>query len=128
MLSWIKQNYNIIIASLTALVIMVFCYSCEPKVLSLNGGDKLVTRAELSFELETFMSLAELRMVELDRKEQIRNLILQNALVLIEGQPLNPLGLVTGFAALYGMSRAGSGVAKKIKNGVKKRKADNGTG
>lgn len=128
MLNWLKQNYNVVITFLLTMGTGLFLYSCESKVLSIDGSNKLVTRAELNFELTNFMKLAELRMVQLDQRDELRNFILQNAMVLLEGQPLNPLGIITGIAALYGVTTAGGSAVKKVTNGIKKRKVKNGTG
>ncbi|GAI67850.1 unnamed protein product, partial [marine sediment metagenome] len=68
------------------------------------------------------------RMADLDRQEQLRAVILQNALILVQGQPFNPLGLITGVAALYGITQAGQNTVKVAKNIKAKRKANNGTG
>lgn len=102
-----------------------YLYACEPKVKSLENEMVMVTRGELQIELDRILSMAEHRMLSLDRQEAIRNMILQNALLVVGGQPLNPVGLITAFAALYGVGIAGSKTVTAIKNGVKKRTVNN---
>ena len=72
------------------------------------------------------MALAQVRMVDLDKQDRLRAVILENALILVQGQPFNPVGILTGFAALYGLTKAGSNVTKVVKDTVNKRKVNNG--
>jgi len=128
MLAWIKTHWQSIMIGLVTIGFVIFMYGCEPKVKSLNNGGKFVTRAELQLELQTVMTLAEIRVADLDRQQALRNLILQNALVLAAGQPLNPVGILTAIAALYGIGQASNNVVKTVKNTVKKKVGNNGTG
>lgn len=54
-------------------------------------------------------------MLELDRQEELQKLIFQNALVIIEGGTMNPIGLLTGAMAIYGMGTAGKNTIARIK-------------
>ena len=125
---WLKKHIPFMITLLVTGVLIIFITACEPKVQSINGTDLMVTRGELQIQLEQIISTAEFRMLELDRQEQIRAIILQNALVLVQGQPFNPLGLISGIAALYGIAQAGGNVTRTVKNIKDKRKVNNGTG
>lgn len=125
MIQWLKNHYQVIIATVVTVLIGLWLYACEPKVPSVMNNNILVTRAELQIELDQLLAIAEQRMIELDRQDAIRNVILQNALLIASGQPLNPIGLITAFAAIYGVGVAGSKAVTAIKNGVDKRKANN---
>ncbi|GAH63095.1 unnamed protein product, partial [marine sediment metagenome] len=100
-------------------------YSCEPKVSSLWQEGKQVNRQELQLELDQLIGVAQLRMVDLDKQEELRAIILQNALILVQGQPFNPLGLITGVAALYGISQGGCNITKVVKKKCVKKKVNN---
>jgi hypothetical protein len=126
MLEWLKKNYQVIIATIVTVSMGLWLYCCEPKTHSVLSPHTMVTRAELEVELDNIMKLAEQRMVDLNRQEAIRNLILQNALLVVGGQPLNPVGLLTAFAAIYGVGVAGSKTVTAVKNGIKKRAVSNG--
>jgi len=102
-------------------------YGCEAKTKSLVEPDRLVNRQELQLELDQIIGLAQLRMTDLDQQEQFRAIIMQNALVLVQGQPFNPLGLITAIAAIYGVTQGGSNITKVVNNVRNKRKANNGT-
>lgn len=76
---------------------------------------KKVTRAELELELNTLLGTAEIRMLDLEEQERFRALIFQNALLIVEGGAFNPLGLITGMAALYGITSATKSTVSAIK-------------
>ncbi|GAI69263.1 unnamed protein product, partial [marine sediment metagenome] len=54
------------------------------------GSNHLVTRAEFQLQLDNILSLAQVRMLDFDRQDQLRAIFFQNALVLLQGQPFNP--------------------------------------
>lgn len=116
MLEWIKQHAPSLITGLLTIALIIFITGCPPKVMSIDGSNHLVTRAELQGQLDQILSLAQLRMLDLDKQEQLRAIFFQNALVLVQGQPFNPIGLLTAIAGIYGVSQAGNQVVKKIKS------------
>jgi len=127
MWEWIKNHFSIMLTVLITVGVSIFICACEPKVPSLNNTKRLISRTELQFELDSIISLAQMRMADLNRQEALRNLILQNSLVLIQGQPFNPVGIITGIAALYGITQAGTNVTKVVKERRKKAKENNAT-
>lgn len=126
MWEWIKKNWTLLIAGLFAFGFMFYGYGCEPRVRSLVDRDKMVNRQELQLELDQFIGFAQLRMTDLDKQEQLRAIILQNALILVQGQPLNPVGIITAIAAVYGAMQGSKNVTKVVKEQRIKRKANNG--
>jgi len=126
MLIWIKKNWSVIVSVLVTVAFIIYIYGCEAKTRSLVEAEKFVNRQELQLELDQIIGLAQLRMTDLDKQEQFRAIILQNALILVQGQPFNPLGLITAIAAIYGVTQGGSKVTKVVKNVQAKRKANNG--
>ena len=126
MLQWIKKNWTIILTVLVTVGFAIYIYGCEPKTRSLISSGKLINRQELQLELDHFITLAQIRMLDLDKQEQLRAVILQNALILVQGQPFNPLGIITAIAAVYGVTAGSSRVGKTIKTVRDKRKVNNG--
>lgn len=124
--TWVKKHISIVVTILVTISFLVFCYGCESKVESLNGGGVRVNRQELQSELDYVMSRAAIRVASLDQQDKLKTLILQNALVLVQGQPFNPVGIITGIATIYGISQAGSNATKTVKKIAKKRKVNNG--
>ena len=126
MLVWIKKNWTLLLVGLFAFGLLLFGYACEPKVHSLVDATKKVNRQELQLELDQLIGLAQLRMMSLDKQEELRAIILQNALILVQGQPLNPVGIITALAAVYGATQGGRNVTKLVKNKRNKGKVNNG--
>jgi len=122
---WLKEHGALLITILVTVGVLFFIYACEPKVSSLWDNGLRINRQELQLELDQLVSLAQLKMVDLDKQEQLRAVILQNALILVQGQPFNPVGLITGVAALYGITTGVSNAGKVAKNIAVKRKANN---
>ena len=126
MLLWIKKHIGAIVSVLVCIGFLVYVFGCQPKTPSLRDRTILVNRQELQLELDQFITMAQLRMADLDKQEQLRAIVLQNALILVDGQPFNPLGIITALAAIYGIKQGGSNVTKVIKTGIEKRKVNNG--
>lgn len=121
-MDWIKKHSTLLIGILTCIGFLFYCYACEPKVHSLTDRSRLVNRQELQLELDQFIGMAQLRVADLDKQEQLRAIILQNALVLVQGQPLNPVGIITAIAAVYGAAQGSKNIKQGVKNARAKRK------
>lgn len=127
MWDWIKNHLPFLTTLLVTIGVLIFVVACEPKVQSLYRKDIQVNRQELQLELDQMLGLAQLRMADLEKQEQLRAVILQNALILVQGQPFNPVGLITGIAALYGITTGASNVGKSVKKKYTITKVNNGT-
>ena len=127
MVAWIKKHIPFLMTGLICIVFIIYCYGCEPKVRSLTNRTQLVNRQELQLELDQFITMAQLRMLDLDKQEELRAIVLQNALILVQGNPLNPLGIITALAAVYGIAQGGRNVKNVVKTVRKNRKVNNGT-
>lgn len=98
---------------LTAL--LFWGYGCPPRVPSLLDSTKRITRPELQIELDTIIATAEYRLASLDSQDQFRDIIFKNAMLMVEGGALNPIGIITLLAGLYGITRGGADIVKKVK-------------
>ncbi|GAI68960.1 unnamed protein product [marine sediment metagenome] len=126
MFEWIKKNQKMIITVLVSVALCIWLYSCESQVKSLDGSGQLVNRAELQLELDRFMGMAQVRMADLDKQDAFRALIIENSLLLVQGTPFNPVGLITAIAGIYGITHGASKVVRTVKKSQDKRKANNG--
>lgn len=126
MLEWIKKHSSIIITGLVIVGVLVYCYGCESKVRSLIDYTRYITRQELQLELDQLIGSAELRMMSLDKQDALRTIILQNAFILVQGLPLNPFGIITAIAAIYGVTQGTSKVTKVVKKARNKGNWNNG--
>ncbi len=96
---------------------MLWAYGCTPTVKSLIDPTKKVTAAELQIEFDTLMAVFEIRQLDIERQNKLRELLTRNAMLAVQAGTFNPLGLLTGLAALYG---AGSAV-KDTKNVIRRK-------
>lgn len=103
------------IAILILTALLFWGYSCQPEVTSLIYPGKKVGRAELQVELDSIISTAEFRLADLDKQEAFRDIIFNNAMLMVETGALNPVGIITMFAGLYGISRGGSDILKRAR-------------
>lgn len=125
MWEWIKNHVSLLITILVSIGLVFYLVACEPKTMSLREEDKRVNRQELQLELDQVIGLAQLRMADLERQEQLRAIILQNALILVQGQPFNPVGLITAAAAVYGLTQGGKNITKVVTAKHNKGKGNN---
>lgn len=123
--NWLKKNRTVIITILVSIALCLWMYACESQVESLNGGGVMITRGQLQLELETLIARAELKVLDLNRQDAFRDLIIQNGLLIVSGQPFNPLGIITAFAGIYGTAHAASKVTTYAKKKRKKETVNN---
>ncbi len=122
---------NYVSTGITILVLagmLLYVYGCPSKTKSLLDNNHQVTRPELQIELENITAIAKIRMMDLNQQDELKSLLVQNALVIFSGQPINPFGLLTGVAAVYGIATGGYQIGGKVKNKIKHGKVKNGTG
>jgi len=115
MLAWFKKHGATLVAALICAGILIYCYACESKIPSLVDKNRSINRQELQLELDQFISMSQLRMADLDRQDALKTIVLQNAMILVQGQPFNPVGIITGVAAIYGLTQGGCNIVKKVK-------------
>jgi len=117
-ISELSDNWPKVFALTVLTALLFWGYGCPPKAQSILHPGKKLTRPELQIELDTIIATIEFRMSDLEEQERIRNLVFKNALVMVDGGTLNPVGVITGLAALYGAMSAG----KQVKDRIKKKK------
>ena len=67
-------------ALLFCLLVLIWLYGCQSKTMSLSNNGKLVTRAEIQMELDTYMQLAEIRFADLRRQDSFKKALFNAAL------------------------------------------------
>lgn len=110
----LKDNWQWYLMIIIANIACLWIIACPPTTTSLLEHNKQVTREELQLELETIVNTAKFRMANLDEQDELRNIILQNAVLIIETGTVNPLGILTGLLALYGAGSAITRGKKKV--------------
>lgn len=123
---WITKHWLSLATGLLIVGLLFYGYGCESKVHSLTDNGKWVNRQELQLELDQIFGLAKLRMLDLDKQDQIKAVIFQNSLLLLQGQGVNPVGMITAICGIYGITQAGRNVTNAVKKKVNKGKVNNG--
>jgi len=126
MLVWLKKNTAIILTVLITIGFAIYMFGCESKTRSLLTPTRQINRQELQLELDQIINLAQLRMIDLAKQERFKTIILENALILVQGQPFNPFGIITAIAAIYGVTQGGRNVKNVVKLVRNKGKENNG--
>jgi len=119
-MQWIKNNYTITISTVIACLLLFYAYGCEPKTQSLIDPARKVTRAEISTEIEFLIQHSELAYADLQRQEQIRDIVFQQGLLAVQGGTLNPVGILTTVMAVLGIGAVGDDfrLRRKIQKGT----------
>lgn len=111
----LKDKWPLYAAMILANLLLLFCTSCPPTVPSLLNPNLAITRAELQIELDRIIAIAETRIAALDKKQALRDLILKNALLMVETGTLNPVGIATALFGAYGIGHGASKLNKSLK-------------
>jgi len=127
MFAWLKKNWTLLAVGLFAVGLLTFGYACESRVRSLSDRTRMINRQELQLELDQLIGMSQLRMADLDKQDALRAVILQNALILVQGQPFNPIGIITAMAAIYGITQGGANITKVVKKKNNKKVGNNAT-
>ena len=115
MWSLIKSNHRGIITIVITVFMGIYLYACQSTTRSLIDPNTRVSREELQIELETIQSRYKISQADLDKQDAIKKMLLENAILIASGSPLNPLGVLSGIAAIYGITAAGSSVVSTVK-------------
>lgn len=119
-MDYIKKNIHWLISINIAIFVITYAYGCEAKTKSMIYPDVKVTRSELTTELELLESRASRGYNDLDRKERIRNIVLNQSLVIAQSGSVNPVGVIMSIMSVLGLGVAADDVRlrKKIKNTI----------
>ena len=98
----VKHNYELIIMILVAILLAFWAFGCEPKVHSLNGSNRLVSREELTCEIDAFFEMSKVRIGELDKKEKLKEELIEQLTVFGETGSINPIGVISSLLGLIG--------------------------
>lgn len=101
--SFIRHQRGIIISIVLSIIVLVWAYGCESKVRSSLDPGRLVTRPEFRLEVENYLARAELKFADLDRQDEFKRIIFENAIGYAQGKPINPIGVIMSIGGLLGI-------------------------
>lgn len=119
-MNYIKKNIHWLISVNVAIFVITYAYGCEAKTKSLIHDNKKVPRSEITSELELLERKSKIAYADLDRQERIRDIVLNQSLIVASGGSVNPVGVVMSIMSVLGIGIAADDVRlrKKIKNTI----------
>jgi len=93
-LKFLNENHHYIIAAAVIVVCCFWTYGCHSQVNSILNPNQRISRAELQIEVEYFMAHAELKFLDLDRQDQLKQTLLDLGSTFATTGTLNPTGLL----------------------------------
>ena len=103
------QSISVIVCSL----LLLFFYGCEPKCNSIIQPNLQITRAELDMEVESIIAKANIGYSSLEQKEELRQLLFEQALTAASTGTVNPIAIITSVGALLGLGATVDNIRKR---------------
>jgi len=94
LLHYCNENHWYIIAAVVIVGILVWLYGCQSQVKSIMHPDKLITRGELQLEADYLIGQTKVRLAELDKQDEIKRLVFEEAAIFGQTGTFNPTGLL----------------------------------
>lgn len=120
------QRYEVI-SCVVIVVILISFLGCQSETTSILDPSTSISRDELSAEVNNFMERAKIRFADLDRQDEIKQILLNNALLYSATGTLNPVGVVTTLAAVFGIGATVDNVRRRKNASVTKPTNSNDT-
>ncbi|MCK5603358.1 hypothetical protein KAR91_15850 [Candidatus Pacearchaeota archaeon] len=120
-MEYIKKNIHWLISVNVAIFVIMYAYGCEAKTTSMIYPERKVTRSELTTELELLESKSNIAYNDLERQERIRDIVLNQSLIVAQGGTVNPVGVIMSIMSVLGIGVAADDVRlrKKIKDTIR---------
>lgn len=122
--TFIRHNPGMVVGSIICICVLVWTYGCESQVTSIVNPTVLVTRAELTVEVDaflaqqqlkvdTFIAQANLKVSNLDRQDQIKNTIFTTAIDFMQGGKINPAAVALVIGNILGLGAIADNLKKR---------------
>ncbi len=122
-----RHNSGIIIGTILAIAILVWCFGCPSQVVSISNPPELVTRAALEVEVNHFLKQAEMRFTELDQLDEFKRTIFAMAINFMSEGKVNPLAIALVIGNILGLGAIIDDVRKTTHINTLKSKNANST-
>lgn len=110
----LNENHAFVIAAIVVMAISYFGYGCQSSVRGIVDPQQKLNRAELQTEVDYLLSQAKNKFAELDRQDQIKLLIFEQAALFASTGAINPIGLMTTAISVVAVGSALDQRRKKI--------------
>ena len=97
--------------------VLYFAYGCTPRTKSLLIPQRSVSATELELELETIIGMYNLRVEDLQKKQELQQWFFEQAASFAQTGTVNPIGVLTSLLSVLGIGAAADNVRvrKKVK-------------
>ena len=99
----IRHNPFFCCALVVLIIFVLWIFGCEPTTQSPFNPDQQVTRAELQIDFDGYFQRVKLAEKDLTRKEELRDLLINQAFTLAEAGTVNPIALLTSAFSILGI-------------------------
>lgn len=106
------ERYQTLSIALASILLLIW-WGCQGRAPSLIDPTKNVTRAELENELDLMLLRAEQGFARIEQREEIMNLIFQQALIAGQTGTINPFALLTSVGTILGVGATVDNVRKR---------------
>ena len=94
LLHFLNSNHHYIIAAGILLTACFWTYGCHSQVNSILNPNQQISREELQIEVDYFIAHAELKFLDLDRQDELKQTLLDLGSTFATTGTLNPTGLL----------------------------------
>lgn len=108
------------IAIVLVVGLLIWFIGCQSKVKSIVDPARNVTRPQLHAEVEYFLATAETKFADLDKQDEFKQLLLNNAIVFSQTGTINPYAILVTFAGIWGAGATADNIRKRkaLKNAL----------
>lgn len=111
--AFIRHNSGIVIGIVLVALILLWCYGCESKVVSIVNTPVLITRAELELEVNHFLKNAEIRFSELNKQDEFKRTVFAAAMEFVAEGKVNPVAIAVTLGNILGLGAVIDNVRKR---------------
>lgn len=117
LLKFANDNHHYIIAGIVIAICIFWTYGCESQVNSILSPNQRINRAELQIEVDYFLAHAELKTLDLNRQDEIKQSLLDLGSTFATTGTLNPSGLLNTAVSVAAIAFGLNQRKKRLNNG-----------
>jgi dolichol kinase len=105
-LKYLNENHMAAIAALVLIAGAIYFLGCQSRVPSMIDPKKQITRGELEAESDFLIAQVRLKLEDLDRQDEIKRLISEQASLFATTGSFNPMGLANLAISVFAVGSA----------------------
>lgn len=101
------------IAVIAGCLLIIYYVGCQPKGQSILNPNEKVSQSELQTEIEIVQQRIESSNLTIEQQQQVLDFLFDQALIVAAGGAVNPVAILTGAAAIFGIGATVDNVRKR---------------